>query len=202
MWSFFFHHVNSRQTLLFFLSFFLFFLLRMHWFRKTPWHVVSAGSIRRSQLAFSWSSAYLSRPCHASRCFINISKNRRRPVFFTCHRSLRSSSWKLQAKLDAIYVLTKEEYTVWLTVQSVFFSFLFLSLHDSFRERDGRGHLWIDVRRERVGLRLPSHTSRCSPLVSSPRSWRKERLGPRWEGGALGPENLLPVKKRRWKPIN
>ena len=94
-----------------FLSFFLsfFFLLRMHWFRKTPWHVVSAGSIRRSQLAFSWSSAYLSRPCHASRCFINISKNRRRPVFFTCHRSLRSSSWKLQAKLDAIYVLTKEE---------------------------------------------------------------------------------------------
>ena len=65
----------------FFLSFF-FFLLRMHWFRKTPWHVVSAGSIRRSQLAFSWSSAYLSRPCHASRCFIKISKNRRRPVFF------------------------------------------------------------------------------------------------------------------------
>ena len=83
MWCFFFHHVNSTQTLLFFLSFFLFFfLLRMHWFRKTPWHVVSAGSIRRSQLAFSWSSAYLSRPCHTSRCFINISKNRRRPVFF------------------------------------------------------------------------------------------------------------------------
>lgn len=160
--------------------------------------MVSAGSIRRSQLAFSWSSAYLSRPCHASRCFINISKNRRRPVFFTCHRSSRSirenykPNWM---QYRSIYVLTKEEYTVWLTVQSVFFSFLFLSLHDSIRERDGRGHLWIDVRRERVGLRLPSHTSRCSPLVSSPRSWRKERLGPRWEGGALGPENLLPVKK-------
>lgn len=158
--------------------------------------MVSAGSIRRSQLAFSWSSAYLSRPCHASRCFINISKNRRRPVFFYLSEKLAKYSWKLQAKLDAIYVLTKEEYTVWLTVQSVFFSFLFLSLHDSFRERDGRGHLWIDVRREGVGLRLPSHTSRCSPVVPSPRSWRKERLGPRWEGGALGPENLLPVKKK------
>lgn len=41
---------------------------------------------------------------------------------------------------------------MWLTVQSVFFSFLFLSLHDSFRDPDGRGHLWIDVRGEGVGM--------------------------------------------------
>lgn len=169
----------------------------MHWFRKTPWHVVSAGSIRRNSV-----SSLFPDPVHT--CHVHVmlhgflltsARIADDPFFFTCHRSLRSSSWKLQAKLDAIYVLTKEEYTVWLTVQSVFFSFLFLSLHDSFRERDGRGHLWIDVRREGVGLRLPSHTSRCSPFVPSPCSWRKERLGPRWEGGALGPENLLPVKK-------
>ena len=157
--------------------------------------MVSAGSIRRSQLAFSWSSAYLSRPCHASRCFINISKNRRRPVFFYLSEKLAKYSWKLQAKLDAIYVLTKEEYTVWLTVQSVFFSFLFLSLHDSFRERDGRGHLWIDVRREGVGLRLPSHTSRCSPLLPSPRSWRKERLRTQMRRRSPGAREFVTGKK-------
>ena len=94
------------------------------------------------------------------------------------------------------------------TIRFLFFSFSFSAWQ---LLRDGRGHLWIDVRRESVGLRLPSHTSRCSPLVPSPRSWAKERVGPRWEGGGVGkgdiawalePENLLPVKKRRWKPIN
>lgn len=169
--------------------------------------MVSAVSIRRSHLTFSWSSSYLSRPCHASRCFINISKNRRRPVFLTCRRSLRSNSWKLQAKLDAIHVLTKEEYTVWLTVKSVFFYFFFFLCMTASEIEMGGGtylHLWIDVRRESVGLCLPSHTSRCSPLVPSPRSWAKERVGPRWEGGGVGKEdiagaleseNLLLVKK-------
>ena len=114
----------------FFLSFFFFFLLRMHWFRKTPWHVVSAGSIRRSQLAFSWSSAYLSRPCHASRCFINISKNRRRPVFFllvteACEVVCENykPNWMLYWCIDkgGVYRLA------YSTIRFLFFSFSFSS---------------------------------------------------------------------------
>lgn len=126
---------------------------------KTQWLVVSAVSIRRSQVAFSWSSSYLSRPCHASRCFINISKNRRRPVFLTCRRSLRSNSWKLQAKLDAIHVLTKEEYTVWLTVKSVFFYFFFFLCMTASEIEMGGGtylHLWIDVRTPRKCWPVPT----------------------------------------------
>ena len=71
---------------------------------------------------------------------------------------------KIQAKLDAIHVLTKEEYTVWwlqYTPFSFLFVFLFQSLHDSFRDRGGRGvALRPNLCRKGVGLRLPSHATR------------------------------------------
>ena len=170
----------------------------MHWFRKTPWHVVSAGSIRRSQLAFSWSSAYLSRPCHASRCFINISKNRRRPVFFfflvteACEvvRENYKPNWMLYWCIDkgGVYRLA------YSTIRFLFFSFSFSSWQ---LQRTGWEGALMNRRTPRRCWPAPTlpHVTFSSPLVPSPRSWRKERLGPRWEGGALGPENLLPVKK-------
>ena len=108
--------------------------------------MVSAGSIRRNSVSSLFPDPV--HTCHVHVMLHGVLLTSARiaddPFFFTCHRSSRSirenykPNWM---QYRSIYVLTKEEYTVWLTVQSVFFSFLFLSLHDGFRERDGRGHL-------------------------------------------------------------
>lgn len=165
--------------------------------------MVSAGSIRRSQLAFSWSSAYLSRPCHASRCFINISKNRRRPVFFllvteACEVVCENykPNWMLYWCIDkgGVYRLA------YSTIRFLFFSFSFSS--------------WQLQRTGWEGALMNRRTPRrCWPAPTLPHvTLFATRSFPTFmEEGALrtqmrrrspGAQEFVTGKKRRWKPIN
>ena len=158
--------------------------------------MVSAGSIRRSsQLAFSWSSAYLSRPCHASRCFINISKNRRRPVFFYLSQKLAKQFVKITSQTGCYICIDKGGvYRVaYSAILFLFFSFSFSS--------------WQLQRTGWEGALMNRRTPRrCWPAPTLPHvTLFATRFFPTFvEEGALRtqmrrrsprPENLLPVKK-------
>lgn len=78
--------------------------------------MVSARTIRRSQLTFSWYSA-----CHIH---VTLARIAGCIVFYLPEKPAQQFV-KIQAKLDAIHVLTKEEYTVWW-LQYTPFSFLFV----------------------------------------------------------------------------
>ena len=184
----------------------------MHWFRKTPWHVVSAGSIRRSQLAFAWSSAYLSRPCHASRCFINISKNRRRPVFFYLSQKLAKQFVKITSQTGCYTCI--DEGGVYCVVYCSTIRFLFFSFSFSAWQLQRSG--WKGALMNRCTPRrcLPAPTLPHVTLFAT-RSFptfvgegarrtqtRRRRCGEGRYSRSPGAQEFVTGKKRRWKPIN